>query len=67
MRMRLCFFLLLFLVACGGGDGGVDPPDPGKVTVRYSPAPGEIVLVIPDSVELSVSMNPTYMCIDILI
>jgi hypothetical protein len=60
MRVRLLvLLLLLFVVACGGGDdGGVDPPGPGQVTVRYSPKPGEIVLAIPDSVVLSVSVTP---------
>ena len=58
MRTRAILLIALLVAACGGDDGGVGPGGDPVVRVRYSPDPGEIVLVIPDSVMLSVSVEP---------
>jgi hypothetical protein len=63
MRVRsliVPLVLAALLISCGGGDDGVGPgPDPGIPVVSYAPNPADtVIVVIPDSVTLSVSVDP---------
>lgn len=62
MRMReylLPLLMAVLVASCGGGDDAVGPGKPVPPTVSYSPDPADtVIVVIPDSVVLSVSVSP---------
>ena len=62
MRTRIwsvAVVLGAFLASCGGEDTTGPPPGSGLPVVNYSPTPGELVLVVYDSLTLSVSVSPS--------